>query len=457
MPSSHRTSLRFIALILCAVAFHGIRNSRLAEADMERRCGNDEDDDYGACARDRREMDDDGDACRDHDDERHRRRPDDGRTIHPPPTKYSRVCPRRHSSCGEWPSSSSSLVGHYYHHDGISAQAYKPHSPTKTSVCHTNDPGTNDNESVGVGGGGDGVWRVANWPFWRSEYDAVPLVVIGDIYGCVEVAYPPSASTTTSTPSSTSSSQVARDYVDDDDDSIISMEVWQPRPDGTYSSLRPGVEEGECRARIPVEVISTADDVVAMKEDGESSSYSNIIGHFRYETLVPGSTGLLGGLVPRGGGLDYPPYGPGGVHMYLDVRGYRPLLDSIDTSDLYDWLLPPRNDVPGRDRFRFVGWDMRPHAAKTSGNAKPSNDAGDCGGGIEIRSLTKVSRHGYDLALEVKVDVFVVHDAMGDGLVTIDPTDVFCSTRRGFLGRIRSFFKEPIAICFPSLLDFFSL
>ena len=100
---------------------------------------------------------------------------------------------------------------------------------------------------------------------------------------------------------------------------------------------------------------------------------------------------------------------------------------------------------------------MRPHAARMRGNAKVPNNAGGCIGGIEIRSLTKVSRHGYDLALEVKVDVFLVYDAMDGGDVTVDPTDVFCPTRRGFFGRIHSFFKEPIAICFPSLLDFFLL
>ncbi len=58
------------------------------------------------------------------------------------------------------------------------------------------------------------------------------------------------------------------------------------------------------------------------------------------------------------------------------------------------------------------------------------------------------------MALELRVDVFLVRDAD----VAVDPTEVFCpTTRRGFLGRIRSFFKEPIAICSPSLLDFFSL
>ena len=378
------------------------------------------------------------------------------------------MCPQQHRSRAERRdefSTTSSSVEHYYYHYGISAQSYKPHSPTKNNVCHVHSRGMNKNDSVGGEGGGGG-WRVANRPFWRSEHDVVPLVVVGTIYGCVEESSHSSSSSSSSTKTTTpSSSSTSSSYIvpRDDDVSMMTMEVWQPRPDGTYSSLRPGVEEGECRARVPVNVgsssSSSVDDANVMEGDGESSSYSNVIGNFRYETLVPGSPGLLGGLVPKSGGGDYPPYGPGMIHMYLNIRGYRPLLDILDTNDLYDWSLPLRDDTMGRDRFRFRGWDMRPHAARTMGNAKVVEDAGGYGGVIEIRSLTRETRHGYDLALEVKVDVFLVNDATGggEGDVTVDPIDVFCKTRRGFLGWIRSFFKMPIAICFPSLLDFFSL
>ncbi len=91
------------------------------------------------------------------------------------------------------------------------------------------------------------------------------------------------------------------------------------------------------------------------------------------------------------------------------------------------------------------------------------DDAGGGDGGIEILSVTRISIPGYDLALEVRVDVFLVGIAEEgeEGVVSVvSPTDVFCSSsssRGGLMGRIRSFFKEPLSICYPSLLDFFSL
>ncbi|KAL3773789.1 hypothetical protein ACHAW5_002997 [Stephanodiscus triporus] len=225
---------------------------------------------------------------------------------------------------------------------GMTAQAYKPHSPVKTNVCQVHPENS-------------GGWKVANWPLWRGTYDEVPLVVIGNVYSC-------------------GASPIARN--------TTTMEVWQPRPDGTFSSLRSGIEEGECRASVPI--------VSGM--DGE---FSNVIGNFQYETLAPGSPGIFGGLVP--GSDDYPPYGPGGIHMYLNIEGYHPLLGRLDMNDLDDWVLKKDS----RGRFRFRGWDLRPQFAKNTNNV-------EAGGGIEIRSLTKVPRLGYDLALEVKVDVFLV-------------------------------------------------
>jgi hypothetical protein len=77
-----------------------------------------------------------------------------------------------------------------------------------------------------------------------------------------------------------------------------------------------------------------------------------------------------------------------------------------------------------------------------------------------------ISRAGYDLALEVEVDLFVVPTATtahkAENIVMEEKrslNDIFCTSSGGYFGWswISSFFKEPIAICFPSLLDFFAL
>ena len=482
MPPRHRASLRLVGLILyvivvvvvavvvAAAANDDVRKEdnpsrRLVDAAEIDRSGNnnnnknndDEEEegdattavaDDGAC----RDDNDDDDEYDDDDDERCRRHENGIATIRLP--NDSRLCKPPESSY-----SSYSSVERYYRR-GASAQAYKPNSPTKTTVCHHHHrPGgglRNDPSSSSSGGGGKGEWggasswNVANWPLWRVGYDddeVVALVVVGDIYGCRGAAVTPPP------------------REDEDPKTMMTMEVWQPRPDGTYSSLRPGIEEGECRASVPV--------VAAAVPDDDGGGFSNLVGGFRYDTLAPGSTGIFGGLVPPGGGgavgwwgRDLPPYGPGGMHVHLNVGGYRPFLGAIYASDLvgdYDGEGGGDDDDDGRrgGRFRFRGWDLRPHHRRVADD----DEAGGGDGGIEILSVTRISIPGYDLALEVRVDVFLVETAEegGGGVVSVvSPTDVFCSSsssssRGGLMGRIRSFFKEPLSICYPSLLDFFSL
>ena len=284
---------------------------------------------------------------------------------------------------------------------GLTAQSYKPDAPIKTSVCEASSSNSHN---------------VAHWPFWRSKYgNVVSLVVHGNIYSCGKG----------SSLLHSSSSNVI-------------MEVWQPSTDGTYSSLRSGIDEGACRASVPINKTI-------------NNEFSNLVGQVQYETLAPGSPGILGGLVPDSS-RDYPPYAPGAVNMFLNIEGYHPLLGQLDMNSIEAWLL--LKDSQGR--FRFKGWDIRPHASKSKASVGL--------GGIEIRSVQKASRSGYDLAFEVGVDIYLVGEDQNIGM-TSDPTthesvskDVFCTSYWYFsFSWISSFFREPIAVCFPSLLDFFAL
>ena len=117
-------------------------------------------------------------------------------------------------------------------------------------------------------------------------------------------------------------------------------------------------------------------------------------------------------------------------------------------NELDDWLMNKDSR-----RFRFRGSDFRPQANANDIDAGSSSG----GGGIEIHHI-EISKTTRQLSLEV--DVFIVPLEQIDGEETTQSTslsDVFC-TSRGLLNWIVSgFFKEPIAVCFPSLLDFFQL
>ena len=114
-------------------------------------------------------------------------------------------------------------------------------------------------------------------------------------------------------------------------------------------------------------------------------------------------------------------------------------------NELDNWLMNKDSR-----RFRFRGSDFRPQANANNIDAGSSS----VGGGIEIQSVQTTRQ------LSLEVDVFIVPLEQIDGEETTQSTslsDVFC-TSRGLLNWIVSgFFKEPIAVCFPSLLDFFQL
>jgi len=296
----------------------------------------------------------------------------------------------------------TSLLFLYSQGGGETAQAYKPKAPKKTIVCDKSS--SNDNQ----------IHKVAPWPFWRSEYkDLVPIVVRGNLYSCNGAARK-----TTETTKAT-------------------MEVWQPRPDGTYSSIRPGLEEGDCRASVPITTTTNNDN-----SDHGNIDTDNRIGRVEFETFAPGSIGILNGLVPSSS-RDYPPYKPGAIHMFLNIAGYQPLLTQLSMSELNDWI--PKNISKGRFKL-------------SNENTYSNVDGGGTNSihGTEMQSVTPKSQSGYKLAIEVEVNFFLVANdkETKDGI-----DDIFCSYRmhRGRWSWIPSFFKEPISVCSAAYMDFFAL
>ena len=301
----------------------------------------------------------------------------------------------------------------------IVAQAYKPNAPKKTSICDdkssSSSSTTNDNTQL---------HKVAHRSFWRSDYkDLVPIFIRGNLYATCN--------------NGSSAALKNNDVI---------MEVWQPRPDGTYSSIRPGVEEGDCRASVPITTTTTANHNIDNTDDGDNSS---LMGRVEFETFAPGSIGILNGLVPSSS-RDYPPYKPGAIHMFLNIAGYQPLLSQLSMSELNDWI--PQKSSKGRFKLSN-GKEKR----KTSNY----NNDGETNiiYGMEIQSVTPKSQSGYKLlAIEVEVNFFLV----GNDQDTIDNRieDIFCSHslhRGGGLSWMPSFFKEPISICSATYMDFFAL
>jgi protocatechuate 3,4-dioxygenase beta subunit len=278
------------------------------------------------------------------------------------------------------------------------AQAYKPSAPEKAIVCEESSPSAELHPH-----------KVAHWSFWRSNYkDLIPILLRGTVYACS-----------------------GRAKKINESDAIL--EVWQPRPDGTYSSIRPGVEEGDCRALVPM--VTTKHN----NNDNENGTMmDNIIGKVKFETFAPGSIGMLNGLVPSSS-RDYPPYKPGSIHMFLNIAGYQPLLTHLSLNVLDDWI-PKKTS---RGRFKL-----------SNGKTNLNNDD-TVTNGMKIQSVTPILRNGYELSIEVELNFFLAeNDEEKKGI-----KDIFCShsRQRGRWSWILSFFNEPISVCFAAYLDFFAL
>jgi hypothetical protein len=180
------------------------------------------------------------------------------------------------------------------------------------------------------------------------------------------------------------------------------VEVWQTLPDGQYSPLRPSVASlEECRAQVP------------FTEKGVAS----------FSTVAPGSTGIMGGLGP--GGWEWNPYGPPVIHLLVQVAGHTPLLLDLP-------VLPHAKTLEQRTfsigDFRGAAWvQQRPKEVPMK--------------------ITSWKPNVKDNRISLEVDIYVQQSS--EDMVQLCQSAIY--------GFPSSFFLEPIAVCAPSLLDFFAL
>jgi len=283
---------------------------------------------------------------------------DDGMTCRPgTAAAVSSVCGVDTELCQ---ADKSSLYSH-----GGSAQAYVANAPVKSVVCE--EKGSKH--------------KVATWPISRSTRGSAPkLLIRANFWSCT----------------STENECCCENLVEN----IAKAEVWQARPDGTYSSLQSG--NGDCRA------------TVVPQNDGR----------LEFTTMAPGSTGALGGLGPSG--WDVAPYGQPTVHMLLTTENHEPLLIHVP-------IVPHGTTLEERS---FWGGDFRGHASKRRAKANA----------FKVKSWEVVG----DAEIQLELDVFLTRGSSSKDLAK----DLCPSLLYGTPG---SFFVEPIAVCAPSLLNFFPL
>lgn len=275
-----------------------------------------------------------------------------------------------------------STRGDIYSHGG-SAQAYKPNQPEKKEIC---DPTIYESWR----------YRIATWPFSKSSRRSPPTITLslrpwncdtkkaGDS-GCCQLM------------SSTIYS-----------DSELVVEIWQTRPDGTYSSLRSGQQDGDCRAR------QQLDDTT-----------------LTFTTVAPGSTGILGGLGPYG--FDFAPYGPPVIHIFISHAEIiiEPLIIN----------LPIVIQATTLESTTFGGSDWRGAAwMQSKPDALPYN-------------VTSWEANVTENTINIKLDVFLHVKEKAEKEMSLH--NRLC--RSWVYGLPYSFFVEPISICAPSVLDFFAL
>jgi len=188
----------------------------------------------------------------------------------------------------------------------------------------------------------------------------------------------------------------------------VTVEAWQTRPDGTYSSLRQGHEEGDCRARATV--------------DPQRSKVT-------LTTVAPGSHGSLGGLVPSPL-FDWSPYGPPSLHLLVSSPGLTAVSILVDIPMLINSETLEREEFSFSD-YRGASW------MKQSAATPP----------VKISSWSAQPKEN---KIDISMDAFISAQPGSNRTV-----DAFCKSM--MYGLPSSFFLEPLAMCSKSVLDFFPL
>lgn len=265
---------------------------------------------------------------------------------------------------------------------GASAQAYKPHTPFKSQVC---DEQLYKSSRT----------KIASWPFTRSYRQKLSLSVKVTLLSC-------RAPMTSKDKQKTC---CCSHLVSKDVDGTI--DVWQARPDGSYSSLRQGIDDGDCRARLKVDKPGSA----------------------VFTTVLPGSTGSLGGLGPSR--IDFMPYGPPTIHILASVPGHYPVLVNVP-------VLLNKKTLQQR---RFLGPDWRGASWVKDSSKEP------------LYAITSWNGNSKNQRVDVEMSIYMPQLPANRANYTLEAA--LCPSL--VYGLPRSFFLEPMALCAPSLLNYFAV
>ncbi len=280
--------------------------------------------------------------------------------------------------------SSSSWVTNLYRHGG-SAQAYKPNAQVSSAVC---SPQVSK----------ECKYKASSWPFTRRTTrrgTAPTMGVTFQLWSCRPKVGQNSSSPTTKTTCDCSPLQGVEGQT--------TVEVWQTRPDGRYSSLKGNGDD--CRATVPV----------------------THEGSVKFSTVAPGSTGVMGGLGP--GGWENSPYGGPVLHTLIRAPYHAPMLLDIPTLPHHKTLKERKFSMSGLD-WRGIAW------SRYAQSAVPYN--------ISSWFANKAKKH-----IDITIDIFLSF------VDEVTPQVDFCPSPLYLLPS--SFFLEPISMCARSLLDFFEL
>lgn len=323
------------------------------------------------------------------------------------------------SSKRQTPSQCQSAPTHCIHTDSMyesgTAQAYKPSAPLDPFIC---DPHHYDAHYR---------YKAASWPLSRSSYKKPPRLTLTLLLQscstsstdensqccCQPLASADSSwsrmvknkllkeSTTTSTTTNSSYAQV---------------EVWQTRPDGSYSSLRPGIDQGDCRTRVVFPTPQQQQQAIVL------------------ETVLPGSTGILGGLGPSQ--WDFPPFGPPVIHILATAQGHAPSL--IDLPILVSYS---KTSITRKDSFWWSDWRGSAWIRDSSSSASR----------YDIVSWEASADDDSVPHVHMAVQVFLpqsIESSEQDMMAAFCPSKLYGPS---------SFFLQPISVCAPSMLDFFAM
>lgn len=189
-------------------------------------------------------------------------------------------------------------------------------------------------------------------------------------------------------------------------DNHAMVDIWQARPDGTYSSLRRKQDDGDCRARAVVQ------------------NHGNSV---RLETVAPGSTGIFNGLGPSQ--WDFAPYGVPVIHILATADNHAPTL--VDVPILMDRKTLQPRQFTWKD-WRGSGWV---HGSRQQSAA------------VEIVGWKADPKKNH---VTLEINVFLTQSTE-----TVSLETAFCPSK--LYGLPWAFYTEPIAECAPSMLDFFAL